>query len=70
MILPDANARVVLPRSVVFDERMIVQRIWGTQCARDKLGDQTLDCNEEDNDIARSDCSGVIRRLPFNNLDA
>ena len=29
MVLPDGGARVVLSRSVVFDERVVVQRILG-----------------------------------------
>ena len=46
MVLPDGGARVVLSRSVVFDERVVVQRILGF-CSRNKDGSNSAGQDED-----------------------
>ena len=46
MVLPDGGAQAVLSRSVVFDERVVVQRILGF-CARGKDNSYSLDRDKE-----------------------
>ena len=46
MVLPDGGAQAVLSRSVVFDERVVVQRILGF-CTRGKDNSYSSDRDEE-----------------------
>ena len=69
MVLPDGGARVVLSRSVVFDERVVVQRILGI-CSRNKDGSNSAGRDEDVSTSIRYKNETTETGFSFQNRDA